>query len=119
MMHVRSIETAAAGRIMRLRLDGAADKRSAAEVAEQAFESFAVMLWQMALAQDSISGWARACEHLYTVRLFLDRMRLNHLAEMASDLMAIAGCHAEAGARPSAPMVGKSAVQEAARTRAF
>jgi hypothetical protein len=68
--------------------------------AEEAFESFMVMLWQMAMAQDSISGWVRTCEHLYTIRLFLDRMRLSHLAELASDLMALAGCRAEMSAEP-------------------
>jgi len=93
-----------AGRITRLRMDQAADVRPA----EEAFESFVVMLWQMALAQDSVSGWARTCEHLYTIRLFLDRMRLSYLAELASDLMAVAGCHAEMGA-----------MQPAAGTHAF
>lgn len=67
-----------------------------AEAAEDAFESFVVMLWQMALARDGgVSGWVRTCEHLYTVRLFLDRMRLSNLADQASDLMALAVCHAE------------------------
>lgn len=119
MMHLRSIEKVAAGRIERQRPEDVADKRTAAEVAEQAFDSFAVMLWQMALAQDSVSSWARACEHLYTVRLFLDRMRLSHLAEYASDLMAVAGCRAEMGDQNITPLVGKHAMQGAVRTRVF
>jgi hypothetical protein len=98
MMGTQSTQGTAIGRIARLRLDGTVNVRPA----EEAFESFVVMLWQMALAQDSVAGWARTCEHLYTIRLFLDRMRLSHLAELASDLMALAGCHAEMGSGPDA-----------------
>jgi hypothetical protein len=71
------------------------DEPGSSRSPEDAFESFAVMLWQMAQSQDSISAWARTCEHLYSVRLFLDRMRLAHLADAASDLMALAGCRVE------------------------
>lgn len=121
MTHIRSMQSAAAGRITRLRLEGAADVHPVAELAENAFESFVVMLWQMALAQDSVSGWGRTCEHLYSVRLFLDRMRLTHLAESASDLMALAGCHAELRATPDAQAKPKTpgGGQEPERTRAF
>ncbi len=116
MMHMRSIHGAAAGRITRLRLGEAEGAASSATAVQGAFESFVVMLWQMALAQNSVSGWARTCEHLYTMRLFLDRMRLAELAEMASDLMAVAGCHAELDAmRGSA----KPVPEEAERTRSF
>lgn len=108
MIQLRSMQGAATGRITRLRMEETASARPA----EEAFESFVVMLWQMALAQDSVSGWARTCEHLYTIRLFLDRMRLSHLAELASDLMAVAGCHAEMGGardtRASSPGSGQT-----------
>jgi hypothetical protein len=104
MMNVQQIQGAATGRIMGLRGEGA----SAGRRAEEAFESFVVMLWQMALAQDSVSGWMRTCEHLYSIRLFLDRMRLSHLAELASDLMALAGCRAEMGQLAAARLWGEA-----------
>lgn len=119
MMHIRSMQDAAMGRITRLRLEGAAEAAPPAEMVENAFESFVVMLWQMALAQDSVSGWARTCEHLYTIRLFLDRMRLSHLAEMASDLMALAGCRAELGVAAAAQVSAKGVAPGGQRTRAF
>ena len=99
-MQLHTMQGAAAGRITTLSLAGSGEAR----LAERAFESFAVMLWQMAMAQDSVSGWMRACEYLYAIRLFLDRMRLPHLAEWASDLMAVAGCHAETVIAPSTTM---------------
>lgn len=91
MMPLHTTQGAGATRIKTITLAGAGEAR----VAERAFESFVVMLWQMALTEDNVSSWMRACEHLYALRLFLDRMRLPHLAEGASDLMAVAGCHAE------------------------
>jgi hypothetical protein len=119
MMRIRSLHGAAAGRITRLRLGEVEAAAPSTTAVRDAFESFVVMLWQMALAQDSIGGWARTCEHLYTMRLFLDRMRLGELAEMASDLMALAGCHAELDAMGDPRGSAKRAAQEAARTRAF
>lgn len=113
MIQLRSMEGAAAGRITRLRME----EMSSIRPAEEAFESFVVMLWQMALAQDSVSGWARTCEHLYTIRLFLDRMRLSHLAELASDLMALAGCRAEMGGAPDMHPSGRSSAQTVYGTR--
>lgn len=96
MIQLRAMQGAAAGRITRVQMEETTHVRQA----EEAFESFIVMLWQMAMAQDNVSGWMRTCEHLYTIRLFLDRMRLSHLVELASDLMALAGCHAEMGVTP-------------------
>lgn len=111
MIQTRLMQEAATGRITRLRMDDTVTVRTA----EEAFESFVVTLWQMALAQDSVSGWARTCEHLYTIRLFLDRMRLSHLAELASELMALAGYHAEMGTMPAIPMLLRGSTPKSER----
>lgn len=110
MMHLRSLPGAGRGHITRVQMDAPAGRSP-----EEAFDAFAVMLWQMAQAQDSISAWARTCEHLYSVRLFLDRMRLPHLADAASDLMALAGCRVELVAPSSAWLnAGGASVSSAA-----
>lgn len=92
MMQAQAMQELATSPIKKLPLPGSGDAR----LAERAFESFAVMLWQMAQMQDNVGSWMRACEHLYALRLFFDRMRLPHLADWASDLIAVAGYHAEA-----------------------
>lgn len=90
-MSLRSLQSTASGQ--RTHAQEAAGALPFA-VVEAAFESFVVMLWQRALAQDSAGGWARACEQLNTLRLFLDRTGLDELAATAADLVDLAACHA-------------------------
>lgn len=115
MMRLGTISSVALGGTRDFQRDAMGMARSV----EEAFDSFVVMLWQMAQVQDSASGWARICEHLYTLRLFLDRLGLPHLAEMSSDLMSLANCRADMGTGRSGPVRPTLHKPSANRPRAF
>lgn len=62
---------------------------------EEALESFAVAAWKEAESRGNSAAWFRACEHLFAVQAYLSCLRLNSLANMASDLKLLAGVRGE------------------------
>jgi len=62
---------------------------------EEALETFVVTTWKEAESHGDSAAWFCAYEHLFAVQAYLSCLRLNSLANMASDLMVLAGMRGE------------------------
>ncbi|MDP1681530.1 MAG: hypothetical protein Q8L39_07115 [Burkholderiales bacterium] len=82
---------------------------------ENALESFAVSVWREAETCTDNAGWSRAYERLWAVQMYLSWLRLYPVANIASDLKAIAAMHS--GKAPaitaSQPSKGESSFHHA------
>jgi hypothetical protein len=61
---------------------------------EDALESLAVSVWQIAGGCDNLAEWSRAYDWLFAIETYLNRLQLRQLAGIANDLKSLASIRA-------------------------